>query len=269
VTLSYADKVTCSKHEGSETGGSRHEFVLSNGEYITEMLIWESDWVHGLQFMTNFGRCSPDMGGSWNKPTVARSIKGGVLVGIVSVIKPHEPGRLFRDIQGIWRHDIIDKTPKEDDVFSRYFGSKKGMPFNDRTIVRNSDMAISRIELGCGEVIDSLQLTYIDNAGQGQAYQTERHGGPGGSKKHFMLESGEHIVTVVGKYAAGQITQMTFVTDKFRSSEVFGLGISTGQSYSFSVSSPKDRNGKHMRLQYVCGKSDEFLSGIMFVWTPM
>lgn len=199
VTFSYADKMSSSKHEGSEIGGSQHEFVLTDGEYITEMFIWSDNWVYGLQFVTNFGRCSPNMGGCWNKPIVARC-KGGVLVGAVSLIKPHDFGHLLRDIQGIWRHDVIDKVPKEDDVFFEYFGSKKGMPFNDRVVVRNSDMAISKVEVGCGSEIDSLQLTYLENTRQGLSeHQTERHGGLGGSKKQFTLENGEHIVSVLGK----------------------------------------------------------------------
>ncbi|CAE6447924.1 unnamed protein product [Rhizoctonia solani] len=267
VTFWYSDKMNPSKHEGSETGGCQHEFVLTNGEYITEMLIWSGDWVYGLQFVTNFGRCTPNMGGCWNKPTVARC-KGGILVGAVSLIKPHESGRLLREIQGIWRHDIIDKVPKEDDVFSDYFGSKKGMPFNDRVVVRNSDMAISKIEVRCGSAIDSIRLTYIEHTRQGlNDYQTERHGGLGGNKKQFTLENGEHIVSVLGKYNEERLTQLTFITDKGRTSETFGQGTSTGNVQSFSVSSPTDKEGKRMRLQYVCGKSDTFLIGIMFIWT--
>ncbi|CAE6532012.1 unnamed protein product [Rhizoctonia solani] len=213
VTFLYADK-SSSKHEGSETSGIRHEFVLTDGEDITEMLIWRGDWVYGVQFVTNFGRCSPNMGGSWNRPTAARS-RGGVLVGVTSVIKQHEMGYLFRDIQGIWRHDIVDQVPKEDDVFSDYFGSKKGTPFNDRVIVRNSDMAISKIEVGAGCVIGSLQFTYVDNARQERnEYQTERHGGLGGDKGQFILEAGEHIIGISGKYNDEQISQMSFVTDR-------------------------------------------------------
>ncbi|CAE7157637.1 unnamed protein product [Rhizoctonia solani] len=214
IKISYADKVSQSKHEGSEKGGYWHEFVLTDGEYITEMLIWQGDWVYGLQFVTNFGRCSPTIGGSWNKPTIAKN-KGGVLVGIVSLIKPHqELGCLFRDIQGIWRHDILDKVPKEEDISSEYFGFKKGMAFNDRAVVRNSNIAISKIRVGCGDVIDSLQLVYIENASQAQnEYQTELHGGLGGSKKEFVLEPGEHIIKVSGKYDDAQITQIGFETN--------------------------------------------------------
>jgi hypothetical protein len=56
--------------------------------------------------------------------------------------------------QGIWRHDTIYEAPKENDIFSEYFGPKnEGRPFNDRAVVRNSDMAISWVEVRCGSAI--------------------------------------------------------------------------------------------------------------------
>ena len=63
-----------------------------------EIFVWKHDWIDALQFVTNFGRCSPHVGGLWGTPTVARS-KGGVLVGIISLIEQHSYGRLFRDFQ--------------------------------------------------------------------------------------------------------------------------------------------------------------------------
>ncbi|CAE6469712.1 unnamed protein product [Rhizoctonia solani] len=271
MKFTYADKVSYSKHEGSESCGSEHEFRLTHGEHITEMFIWKGDWgyVNGLQLVTNYGRCSPHFGGVWGTPAVAKS-KGGILVGVISLIKQHDYGRMFRNIQGIWRHDIVNAVPKEEDEFSDYFGFEHGKPFNDRIVVQNSNMAISKIEVGCGTIIDSIQLTYLDNRGQGQrVIRTERHGGSGGGRNTFALEPGEHITSVSGRYDDQRITQMNFVTDKGRSSDILGQGKSSGKSYSFSVSSPKDRQGKRMRLQYICGKSDTYLKGIMFVWTPI
>ncbi|KEP46057.1 jacalin-like lectin domain protein [Rhizoctonia solani 123E] len=269
MKFTYVDKSSSTKHEGTEKDGSEHMFVLTNAEYITEMLIWGGDWVYGLQFVTNLGRCSPHYGGSGHTPSMARS-KGGVLVGVISLIKQHEYGRLFHKIQGIWRHDVVNKVPKEDDVFSDYVGSKThGRSFNDRIVVRNSGMAISKIEMQCGTVIDSIQFTYTDKTSQGQnEFQTERHGGLGGHRKDFVLKPGEHIVSVSGKYDNEHITQMSFVTNKGRPSEVFGQGNSNGSSRTF-LSSPEDKEGNPMRLQYICGKSSAYLNGIMFIWTPL
>ncbi|CAE6459947.1 unnamed protein product, partial [Rhizoctonia solani] len=100
ITFLYADE-SLSKHEGSGPGSSEHVFMLTAGEHITEVLIWKGDWIYGLQFITNFGRCSLPFGGGWGVPTVARS-KGGVLVGAASLIKQHPPD-VFRvlDIQRV------------------------------------------------------------------------------------------------------------------------------------------------------------------------
>ncbi|CAE6532005.1 unnamed protein product [Rhizoctonia solani] len=254
ITFLYADE-SSSKHEGSNTASSEHEFVLTDGEYITEVLIWKGDWIYGLQFVTNFGRCSFHFGGGWGTPTVARN-KGGVLVGAASLIKSDATVLRLHDIQGIWRRDILDTVPKENDVFSEYFGSNgAGKPFNDRAIVRNSDMTISKINIQCGSLIDGIQLIYTDPVGDGSSeYQTDRHGGNRGGQIQFILEMGENITGVSGKYDDDYITQLIFATDKGRTSEVFGGGATPKKSYSFTFSSPKDTRGTRMRLQYVCGK---------------
>ncbi|KAF8750855.1 hypothetical protein RHS01_09113 [Rhizoctonia solani] len=221
MRFTYADKTCSIKHEGTEGYGAVHEFKLVEGEYITEMIIWHSQqqYIGGLQFITNLGRCSPHLGGA----------------------------RL--------------KVPKECDVFSDYYGSKDGRPFNDRIVVRNSDIAISQIEVWSAGVIDSIQhtpqqFTYVDSKNKaGSRILSDRHGGMGGSKKApFVLGSGEHIFGISGRHDNSRITQLTFITNRGRTSDVFGVGQSTGESQSFSVSSPEDHEGNRMRLQYICGK---------------
>ncbi|KAG8755477.1 hypothetical protein FRC11_005993 [Ceratobasidium sp. 423] len=236
-----------------------HKKTLINsplGEHITEMLIWGGDWIHGLQFITNLGRCSPHFGGSGPTPTLVRS-KGGVLVGALSLMKRHEYGRLFHKIQGIWRHDIVNKVPKEDDAFSDYFGSKsKGRSFNDRVVVRNSGMAISKVKIRCCAAIDSIQFTYVNNTGPGQSeLQTERHGGLGGSQRELTLDPGEHITSITGWYdnVHERISELRFVTNQGRD-EAFGEGKVNDKSHRISALAPRDKDGKLMRLQYICGK---------------
>ncbi|KAJ1304016.1 hypothetical protein OPQ81_008424 [Rhizoctonia solani] len=269
IEFIYLDKASLGKNEGSEKDNSENGFVLMDGEYITEMTIWRDEWVRGLQFVTSFGRCSPNFGVGVGIPIVTRCI-GGILAGIVGLIQTGHNNR-FHEIQGIWRRDILDKAPKEEDVFSEYFGSKdRGRAFNDRVVVQSSSMAISKIEIWCDSLIYGLQLTYIDTAGQGaNRIKTERHGGLGGIKKEFIIEPGEIIIEISGRHTSQRITQLSFVTDKGRASELFGEENANGASDPFSVASPRDKDGNHMRLQYVCGKSDTVLIGIMFVWTLM
>ncbi|KAG8689345.1 hypothetical protein FRC11_003050 [Ceratobasidium sp. 423] len=200
------------------------------------------------------GRCSPQYGAHHGSPTIARA-KGGVLVGFLSHTKLH-PGykEMFTGIQGIWRHDLVPRVPKEDDVYSEYFGDKNqnGRIFNDRVLVRNSNsIRISSVEVWSGDLIDSIRFTYTDNKdGRELKSSSARHGGSGGSFHKFELDDGEHIVRVSGRHEVNRITQLCFGTSQGRTSEVFGAG----KGQSFSALAPRDKDGNYFRLQYICGK---------------
>ncbi|KAG8697233.1 hypothetical protein FRC11_000168, partial [Ceratobasidium sp. 423] len=225
----YSDGTVSSKHGGGGHIGTEYEFTLAIGEHISEMLIWiEGDWLFGLQFITTTGRCSPQYGVHWGIPSVARP-RGGVLVGFLSHTKLHPQYKeMFHGVQGIWRYDLVPRVPKEDDVYSEYFGDKNqnGRNFNDRVLVGNSSsIRISSVEVWSGEFIDSIQFTYTDNEGGRELKSsTLRHGGPGGSFHQFVLEDGEHIVTISGRQEVNHITQLCFGTNRGRTSEVFGGG---------------------------------------------
>ncbi|KAB5592846.1 hypothetical protein CTheo_3706 [Ceratobasidium theobromae] len=266
LSIAYLNNEKTEKHGGGGHVGNEHKFTLTNGEHITEMLIWiETEWVMGLQFITNLGRCSPCYGSGKGRPTVAKS-RGGILTGFSSLIQKHPQ---WNDMysRGIWRHDLIGAIPKQDDVCSEYFGGEGGNPFNDRVFVRNSNsLHISKVEIEYGNVIASIQFTYRDmETGGTSEIKTARHGSPSDVKKQFVLEPGEHIVGVSGRYDANNISQLCFMTSLSRMSELFGGG--GGQS--FPNLSARGRDEKSMRLHYVCGKCDPFLNGIMFVWTPL
>ncbi|CAE7186678.1 unnamed protein product [Rhizoctonia solani] len=292
LAITYSDGVTTTKHGGGGHVGSEFEFTLATDEHITEMLIWiEGEWLFGLQFVTNTGRCSGQYGIHYGPPIVARC-KGGVLVGFLSHTKLHpEYKEMYHNVQGIWRRDLISKVPKEDDIYSDYFGDKgrsHGRTFNDRVFVGNStSIRISSVEVWSGEFIDRIQVchyrysfvhghspketllpykfTYTETADGQESTSTARHGGPGGSYHRFALENGEQVVTVSGRHEATCITQLCFVTNRGRTSEVFG----GGRGQSFSALAPRDNDGNYFRLQYICGKSNDVsLTGIMFVWTP-
>ncbi|KAH7333825.1 hypothetical protein B0J17DRAFT_115778 [Rhizoctonia solani] len=164
LSITYDDGVTSTIHGGGGHVGVEYEFTLARGEHITEMLIWiKEDWVFGLQFITNMGRCSDQYGIHYGTPRVARC-KGGVLVGFLSHTKLHpEYKEIFHNVQGIWRHDLVPRVPKEDDVYSEYFGNIKqeGKNFNDRAIVGNStSIRISNVEVWSGEQIDGIKVRH-------------------------------------------------------------------------------------------------------------
>ncbi|CUA73195.1 hypothetical protein RSOLAG22IIIB_05198 [Rhizoctonia solani] len=272
LSIVYCDGTTSSRHGGGGHVGTEYKFSLATGEHITEMLTWtDGSWLFGLQFVTNMGRCSPQYGAHRDLPSVARS-KGGVLVGFLSHTNQHSTYKeMFSGVQGIWRHDLLSKVPKEDDAYSEYFGDTHSSwheyAFNDRMVVGNSkSIFISCVKIRSGDGIDSIQLVYNENKDGQEINSTSlQHGGPGGIPHQFMLEDGEHIVTVSGRYGDQRITQLCFATNRGRTSGVYG----DGKGQSFSAFAPRDKAGNYFRLQYICGKnSDTSLTGIMFAWTP-
>ncbi|CAE6457081.1 unnamed protein product [Rhizoctonia solani] len=270
LSITYSDGVTSNSHGGGGHVGTEYEFALGVGEHIAEMFIWvEGDWLHGLQFITTTGRFSPQYGAHYGAPTIARC-QGCVLVGFLGQTKLHPKySEMFSGIQGIWRRDLIPKVPKEDDVYSEYFGDKNrsGRPFNDRVLVGNSkSIYISSIQVGWGDLIDSIRVTFTNKEdARDPKLSATRHGGPGGHLYQFVLEDGEYIVSVSGKHEVNCITQLCFGTNRGRTSQVLG----GGKGQPFSSSAPLDNDENYFRLQYICGKSNEAsLTGIMFVWTP-
>ncbi|CAE6475097.1 unnamed protein product [Rhizoctonia solani] len=219
LSATYSDGVTSSKQGGGGHVGTEYEFTLETGEHISEMLIWiEGDWLFGLQFITTMGRCSPQYGATWGIPTIARS-RGGVLAGFLSHTKLHPTFKeMGSRIQGVWRHDLMPRVPKEDDVYSEYFGDKNqnGRGFNDRVLVGNSNsIHISSVQVCSGDAIDSIQFTYTANKdGRQVKSSTIRHGGPGGVFRQFSLEDGENIVTISGRHEVNHITQLCFGTSR-------------------------------------------------------
>ncbi|KAG8727058.1 hypothetical protein FRC11_013995, partial [Ceratobasidium sp. 423] len=253
LTITYSDGTVSDKHGGGGHVGTEHKFRLALGEHITELLIWiHEEWIRGFQFITSIGRCSPQYGTHDGTPTVARS-KGGVLVGFFIYTNSHpQHGQMYSGVQGVWRHDLIPGVPKEDDVYSEYFGDVNGHAFNDRVLIGNSkSIRISSVEIRSGDFIDSIQFTYTDNKdGRELKPITPRHGGPGGSPHQFVLKDGEHIVTISGRYGEQRITQLCLGTNRGRTSEVYG----SGKGQSFSSLAPEDKDGNRFRLQYICGK---------------
>ncbi|CUA69499.1 HEAT repeat-containing protein 1 homolog [Drosophila melanogaster] [Rhizoctonia solani] len=270
LSITYSDGITSTKHGGGGHVGAEYEFTLAKDEHITEMLIWvRGEWLYGLQFITSTGRCSTQYGMHFGPPIVARC-KGGVLVGFLSYTKLHpEHKELYHNVRGIWRRDLVPRVPKEDDIYSEYFGdaNQNGQAFNDRVMIENStSIRISSVEVWSAEWVDSIRFHYIDIVdGYECKSSTMRRGGPGGPHHQFTLEEGEHIVTVSGRYEASCIIQLCFGTNRGRTSEVYG----GGKGQPFSALAPRDKDGNYFRLQYICGKSNEAsLTGVMFVWTP-
>ncbi|KAJ1305809.1 hypothetical protein OPQ81_010538 [Rhizoctonia solani] len=158
ISVNYLDGVIS---RGGGNGGNHHVFMLTN-EHITEVLTCnDGNWLRGIQLITNQGRCSPIYGQLSGIPIILRS-KGGILAGLLISAKKHpEWNYLVSGIRGIWRHDVVPRVPKENDVYSDYYGSKmeSSKDFNDRALIGNSNsIYISNVEVRAGADIDSIQI---------------------------------------------------------------------------------------------------------------
>ncbi|KDN40040.1 hypothetical protein RSAG8_08361, partial [Rhizoctonia solani AG-8 WAC10335] len=268
LSITYSDGTTSSRHGGGGNIGTEYKFTLAIGEHITEMLTWtDGNWLRGIQFITNMGRCSVAYGWFQGIPVISRS-QGGGLVGFSTSSKKHSEWKyILTGVRGIWRYDLISRIPKENDVYSDYFGATQhGKIFNDRALIGNSNsLYISSVEVRFGTLINSVQFTYADTRDSRNNLMIAHHGGSGGAHRRFELGSGEYIVSISGKSNEQDITQLCFGTNRGRTSEIYG----GGDGPSFSALSPLGESGNAMRLQYVIGKSNgTTLNGIMFVWTP-
>ncbi|KAH7335929.1 hypothetical protein B0J17DRAFT_668392 [Rhizoctonia solani] len=266
LSVTYLDGVTSG--DGG-IAGSPGTFTLTEGEHIVEIMTCGSDeWLHAIQFITNKGRCSAIYGWLQGTPAVSRS-EGGVLAGFSMRTKKHaEHGYMVTEVNGIWRHDLIPRAPKENDVYSDYFGAKNqhGKGFNDRALIGNSSSTyITCVEVRAEGAIHSIEFTYTDTrSGKNRKFKSPRHGGSHGPYYRFDLGEGEHIVSVTGKHNDNWLTHLCFGTNLGRTSEVYG----GGGGESFSTRAPLGENRRSMRLQYVLGRCGLGINGIMFAWTP-
>ncbi|KAH7333550.1 Jacalin-like lectin domain-containing protein [Rhizoctonia solani] len=229
----------------------------------------DGEWLRAMQFITSKGRCSVIYGMLDGIPVISRS-KGGILAGFLASSKKHPQWEfMMTSAEGIWRHDLMPKIPKENDVYSDYYGARNlpGTSFNDRALIANSNsMYISNVTIQAGAHIDGIQFTYRDaRNGQHDKSKTQHHGGFGGTHYSFELGEGEYIVSVSGKYNEKYLTQLCFGTNLGRMSDVYGGGAGN----TFSARAPLGDVERYLRLQYILGKSDHVgLNGVIFVWTP-
>ncbi|CAE6448413.1 unnamed protein product [Rhizoctonia solani] len=161
LSVHYLDGVV--SRAGREAA-NKHTFKLTNGEHIVEVLTCtDGEWLRGMQFITSKGRCSVICGTLDGIPIVSRS-KGGILAGFLTASKKHPQWEyLMTSAGGIWRYDLVPKIPKQDDVYSDYYGARNlpGTNFNDRPLIGNSgSMYISNVAIQAGAHIDGIQVSY-------------------------------------------------------------------------------------------------------------
>ena len=135
--------------------------------------------------------------------------------------------------------------PNEDYTLTRTgpWGGSGGSPFDDREYLPYfrgyfmgdvvAPVQIARMSISSGSFIDSIQVTYTNNSEI--LGQPRRHGGGGGSRRDLVLQPGEYIIAVSGRYG-DYVDSLTIRTGGSRSQIVTWGG--TGGARSFNYVAP-------------------------------
>ncbi|CEL54060.1 hypothetical protein RSOLAG1IB_06769 [Rhizoctonia solani AG-1 IB] len=241
-----------------------NEILLMAGEYVTDVLLWKDyNGICGIQLNTTKGITSQHFGSEGGTPTVMRS-PGGCLSAFSGIIRSD----IIYDLRTIWRHNVQGSGIGGEREFSKYYGGMGGTPFSDWHCVKQSNTArIKSIRVKCGTYIDGIEVTYEDSGPGGRGLTSRKgsyHGGSGGKEHVFLLGSDENIAAVLGR-CNKYIVQLCFVTNKGRTSDIFG----GGEGEDFRCQAPMTGEGKATRLHYICGKSGDWLNGVLLAWAPL
>ncbi len=134
-------------------------------------------------------------------------------------------------------------------------GGQGGTEFMDTEIPSNSRVA--EIHVFSGEFIDAIQMMYA--LPDGRTLMGQRHGGPGGRRSVFRLDSDEYITGISGNYGE-YIDSIQIQTNK-RSSQLLG-GTGGRQTYSLNVPNRNQAVG-------FTGRTGEYLDAIGLTYLPI
>jgi hypothetical protein len=133
-------------------------------------------------------------------------------------------------------------------------GGRGGEPFTDGVV---SGAFISEVYIFSGDYVDAIQIQYI--LPDGRKELGTRHGGPGGRRNVFRLDSDEYIVGLSIKYGE-HIDSLRIHTNKHTSSSYGGNG--GNRRSRADIPSGSQAIG-------LTGRSGEFLDSIGLVYIPL
>ena len=202
------------RHGGA--GGRPSRFRLERDEYVTGLAGRFGNVVDSLSIITN-KRQSPTFGGRggdrdfrFDVPPgsqaigfAGRSGDGLDAIGLVYASTPRRtPFRPDREAAGQRREEVP--------------GGEGGIPYTDGEIAPGARLA--EVIVRAGDMIDSIQAVYL--LPDGSYVEGAQHGGSGGRRYSFRLDSDEYITSLVGRSGA-VVESLTIVTNK-RTSPTFG-----------------------------------------------
>jgi len=97
-------------------------------------------------------------------------------------------------------------------------GGSGGSSFSDSQL--QSGALIVEVHIRCGDLVDSVQMTYAGT--DGRTFTGPRHGGSGGRDKVFRLDQDEYIIGLSGRY--GDAIDSIRIHTNRRVSQLFGGG---------------------------------------------
>jgi hypothetical protein len=232
--------VTGSRHGGS--GGRQNSFRLDPDEYITGISGRYGERVDSFQIRTN-RRTSPMFGGSGgNRDYLIEVPYGEQGVGFT--------GRsgIYLDAIGLLSMRVNLRQTTE----STIYGGRGGSAFSDKDIPQGARISEIRIQAGNG--IDGIQAIYTLRDGRTQ--EGPYHGGRGGRRNVFRLDSDEYVIALSGRYGIN-VDSIAIQTNK-RTSPVYGGG---GGDRDFKIEVPSGFMGTAF-----CGRSGEMIDAIGLVY---
>ncbi len=224
-------------------GGQQNIFRLDSDEYIVGLSGRYGNYIDALQIRTN-KRASSLFGGRGGNQRYNIDIPGGnQAVGFV--------GRAgeYLDAIGLTFVPLMMRVAGQTAIA----GGGGGAAFADLDIPLGA--RVSEVRVRSGNVIDSIQAVYT--LADGRLVEGPIHGGRGGSRSVFYLDSDEYITGFSGR-SGDYIDSLTIQTNK-RTSQVFG---GRGGNKAFNVNVPAGA-----RAVGFAGRSGEYLDAIGLTYT--
>ena len=134
-------------------------------------------------------------------------------------------------------------------------GGGGGSAFADQ--LPQSGARVVEVQINAGNYVDSVQIVLA--LPDGRSFTTPRHGGSGGSRNTFRLDSGEYIVGISGR-CGDYIDSIQFQTNR-RESQLYG-GSGGGRDYQISV--PADN-----QVVGFTGRAGIYLDAVGLVFSPI
>lgn len=123
-------------------------------------------------------------------------------------------------------------------------GGSGGYPFSDNP--PSDFLRINSIRLCGAQLVDSIEVTYVDSSAKGNIYSYGKHGRDGGSCSTLHFWAGEYITSASGRYGS-KVDSLIITTNFGRTIRKGGSGGPATFEYKgddqFMISGFKGRSG--------------------------